>query len=237
MPDADQSPVFIVTGAAGNLGQATVRSLLATGARIVAIDRAYANLPAGSGAAGAGHEVAMAEFDLLDPAQCQKAVAFGMERFGRIDGLAHTVGGFAMAPAADSTPALWRQMLDLNLMTTLNMFQALLAPMRAARRGSLIAIGAGAAIRAASGMSAYAAAKSGVHRLVESFAEELKADRIRVNAILPSIIDTPQNRASMPDADHAAWVSPAEIAEVIAFLLDERASGVTGAFIPVTGRV
>lgn len=152
-------------------------------------------------------------------------------------GIAHTVGGFASAAAAEGGPDLWEQMYRLNVLTTLNIFRAALPSMRAAGRGSLVAIGAGAAVKAPSGLGAYAGAKSAVHRLVESFADELKADRIRVNAILPSIIDTPQNRAAMPDADHTAWVRPREIADAIAFLLAEDASGVTGAFIPVSGRV
>lgn len=152
-------------------------------------------------------------------------------------GIAHTVGGFASAAAAEGGPDLWEQMYRLNVLTTLNIFRAALPPMCAAGRGSLLAIGAGAAVKAPSGLGAYAGAKSAVHRLVESFADELKADRIRVNAILPSIIDTPQNRAAMPDADHTAWVRPREIADAIAFLLAEDASGVTGAFIPVSGRV
>ncbi|MBW3243346.1 SDR family oxidoreductase [Epibacterium sp. DP7N7-1] len=154
-----------------------------------------------------------------------------------LNGIAHTVGGFASAAAAEGGPDLWEQMYRLNVLTTLNIFRAALPPMCAAGRGSLLAIGAGAAVKAPSGLGAYAGAKSAVHRLVESFADELKADRIRVNAILPSIIDTPQNRAAMPDADHTAWVRPREIADAIAFLLAEDASGVTGAFIPVSGRV
>ena len=98
-------------------------------------------------------------------------------------------------------------------------------------------MGAAGALKAAAGMGAYAASKAAVHKLTESLAEELKADGITVNAVLPSIIDTPANRADMPDADFAAWVAPADLAAVILFLASESARAVTGALVPVTGRV
>jgi NAD(P)-dependent dehydrogenase (short-subunit alcohol dehydrogenase family) len=234
----DTSPIVIVTGAAGNVGRALLTTLAGRGDRIIAVDRQASAMedilkPFG----GTDRHLVLADLDLFDPAACEAAVRAGLARYGRIDGVAHTVGGFASAGAAEGGPELWEQMYRLNVLTTLNMFRAALAPMQAAGRGSLVAIGAGAAIKAPSGLSAYAAAKSAVHRLVESFADEMKAVGVRVNAILPSIIDTPQNRAAMPDADHKAWVQPREIADAIAFLLAEDASGVTGAFIPVSGRV
>lgn len=235
---SETSPTIIVTGAAGNVGRAVLAKLASNGDRIIAIDRQAADIvallaPFG----GEDRHLVLAGLDLLDPIQCDKIVQLTLSRYGRIDGVAHTVGGFATASAQAGGADLWQQMYDLNVMTTLNIFRAVLAPMRAVSRGSLVAVGAGAAIKAASGLGAYAAAKSGVHRMVESFADELKADGIRVNAILPSIIDTPQNRAAMPQADHAAWVLPREIADAISFLLADSASGITGAFIPVTGRV
>lgn len=234
----DTSPIVIVTGAAGNVGRALLSTLAGRGDRIIAVDRQTAAMdellaPFG----GQDRHLVLSDLNLFDPGACDKAVQAGLARYGRIDGVAHTVGGFASAAASAGGPDLWDQMYRLNVLTTLNMFRASLAPMRAAGRGSLVAIGAGAAVRAPSGLSAYAGAKSAVHRLVESFADELKSVGIRVNAILPSIIDTPQNRAAMPDADHKAWVQPREIADAIAFLLAENASGVTGAFIPVSGRV
>lgn len=234
----DSSPIVIVTGAAGNVGRALLTTLASRGDRIIAVDRQSAAMddllePFG----GKDRHLVLADLDLFDAAACEAAVKAGLARYGRIDGIAHTVGGFASAAAAEGGPDLWEQMYRLNVLTTLNIFRAALPSMRAAGRGSLVAIGAGAAVKAPSGLGAYAGAKSAVHRLVESFADELKADRIRVNAILPSIIDTPQNRAAMPDADHTAWVRPREIADAIAFLLAEDASGVTGAFIPVSGRV
>lgn len=235
---SDKSSIVIVTGAAGNVGRALLATLAGRGTRLVAVDHhaaALAELLAPFG--GGDRHLVLPGLDLLDPAACDEAVRATLARFGRIDGVAHTVGGFAAASAVESGPDLWDKMYRLNVLTTLNIFRAALAPMKAAGCGSLVAIGAGAAIKAPSGLSAYAGAKSAVHRLIESFADELKGDGVRVNAILPSIIDTPQNREAMPEADHAKWVTPKEIAEAIAFLLAEDASGVTGAFIPVSGRV
>jgi len=225
--------VTIVTGGSGNLGRATVALLAARGHRVVAVDRAAWTLDAVRDAPER-HE-ALVEADLADPDAAERVVAKAFSRFGRLDGVVNTVGGFAMAPIAESGPELWEQMFRLNVITTVNVFRAAIARMRGAGRGSLIAIAAAPALRAPAGMAAYAAAKSGVIRMVESFAEELKPEHIRVNAILPSIIDTPQNRAAMPDADHSRWVRPEQLADVIAFLISDASSAVTGASIGVPG--
>lgn len=230
-----QPPVVIVTGASGNLGRAVVAEMAARGWRIVTVDRGEhgGNAPL---AAGTGHAV-HAGVDLADPAAAATVVDATLRDFGRIDGVVHTVGGFAFAKIAESDAALFERMFRLNVLTTAAMLRAALGPMRAAKRGSLVVVGAGAALRAPVGMAAYAAAKAGVLRITESFAEEAKADGVRVNAVLPSIIDTPQNRADMPKADHGKWVKPEKIASVIGFLLDDAASAITGAAIPVPGRV
>jgi NAD(P)-dependent dehydrogenase (short-subunit alcohol dehydrogenase family) len=124
----------------------------------------------------------------------------------------------------------------MNVLTAAATSKAALPHLAASGRGAIVNIGANAALKAGAGMGAYAAAKSGVHRLTEALAEEWKG-KVRVNAILPSILDTPANRADMPKADFAAWVSPAEAARVILFLAGEDASAITGALLPVTGRV
>jgi NAD(P)-dependent dehydrogenase (short-subunit alcohol dehydrogenase family) len=141
-----------------------------------------------------------------------------------------------MAPLAETSSELLLRMLQINAVTTLTIMRAVVQPMRAAERGSLVAVGAASARQASSGIAAYAAAKSAVFRLVESFADELRAEGIRVNAVLPGTIDTPQNREAMPDANRQDWVSPRQVADVIGFLLSDAASGVTGALVPVTGR-
>lgn len=228
--------IMIVTGAAGNLGRAISTRLLAAGAQVIALDRpgpvldALANLP------GADHLQTLPVADLTDEAATTAAIASVIARHGRIDGVAHTVGGFAMGGIAASGPALWEEMFRLNVLTTLNVLRAAAVPMQAAGRGSLVAVGAGAALRAPAGMAAYAASKSAVLRLVESLADELKATGIRVNSVLPGTMDTPQNRAAMPDADPALWTRPDEVARTIAFLLSADASGITGAHLPVPGR-
>lgn len=225
--------VFIVTGATGNLGATLARLLTARGARVAAIghnlDELYARL-------GKDMALAVVAADLGDPAQAEAAVAQVVAAFGRVDGLATTVGGFAYAALAESGPELWQQMFRINVITTLNMFRAVVPHLQAAGGGSLVAVGAGAALRAPAGMAAYAAAKSGVLRLVESAAAEYLPLRIRANAVLPGTMDTPQNRAAMPDADPSLWVTLQEVAETIGFLLSPAASGITGAAIPVPGR-
>jgi NAD(P)-dependent dehydrogenase (short-subunit alcohol dehydrogenase family) len=125
-------------------------------------------------------------------------------------------------------------MLAMNLMSNATITKAVLTDLKSSGQGRIVNIGAGAAMKAASGMGAYAASKAGVHKLTEALSEELAGHGITVNAILPSIIDTPQNRADMPDSDFSTWVQPAAIADVIVFLASPGARGVTGALVPVT---
>jgi NAD(P)-dependent dehydrogenase (short-subunit alcohol dehydrogenase family) len=233
---ADTTEIALVTGAAGNLGRAVAAALAARGATVVALDRTAAPLDAMVAALPGGGHMTLAGVDLSDPAACDVAVAQAMTRFGRIDGVVHTVGGFAMAPIAEGGPDLFEAMFRLNLMTTANLFRAAIAAMRPAGRGSLVAIGAVTGLRAPAELAAYSASKAGVLRLVEAYAEELKPTGLRVNALLPGTVDTPQNRAAMPDADPSGWVAPAQVAEAASFLLSPAASGVTGALLPVTGR-
>jgi NAD(P)-dependent dehydrogenase (short-subunit alcohol dehydrogenase family) len=225
--------VVIVTGAAGNVGVALTRLLAARNVRVAALDRSVEELASRLGPQGNGLHLPVG--DLSDPVQARAAIDTAAQQLGRLDGVAATVGGFAMASVAESTRELWEQMLRVNTLTTAIVFAAALPHLRTMGGGSLVAIAAGAALRASGGIAAYAASKSAVLRLVESLADEAKGDRIRVNAVLPGTIDTPQNRTAMPDTDPARWVTPAQVAEAIAFLLSDAASGVTGAALPVTG--
>jgi len=223
------TPVYLVTGASGNLGRSTMTALARRGARLAGADR--------RGAPGdVGEALWLGGADFFAPAACEGMVAAVIARYGRLDGVAHTVGGFATAAAADAGPDVWEEMFRLNLLTTLNVFRAALPPLREAGAGGLVAVGAGAALRAPAAFGPYAASKAAVLRLVEAFAAEVKADGVRVNAVLPGTMDTPQNRAAMPDADPSRWVRPEEVAEAIAFLLDPAASGVTGAALSAPGR-
>jgi NAD(P)-dependent dehydrogenase (short-subunit alcohol dehydrogenase family) len=229
--------VVIVTGATGNVGAALMSILAAGGAWLVAVDRDesrvrqhFAELP------GSGVHRAVQVGDLAAQGAFDPVVAQAIDAFGRIDCLATTVGAFEMAPIETGTAELWDRMLRLNLFTALNAIRAVVPAMRTARAGSIVAIGAGAALKAPAQLAAYAASKSALLKLVESAADELKGDGIRVNAVLPGTIDTPVNRKAMPDADHARWVTPTEVANLIAFLLSDLSSGVTGAFVPAPGR-
>lgn len=234
-PDARR--VILVTGAAGNLGRATLACLAEEGAALVAADRmgdAASLLPAGL--VDPASHLALPGLDLMNAAACEAAIGQVMVRFGRLDGIAHTVGGFAMQPIAAAGPAEWEAMFRLNLLSTLNIFRAGIAVMRPRGAGSLCAVGALAALKAPAEMGAYAASKSAVLRLVESFAEELHGSGLRVNAVLPGTMDTPQNRAAMPQADPQGWVRPEAVGRVIAFLLSDAAEAVTGALVPALGR-
>jgi len=138
---------------------------------------------------------------------------------------------------AEGDPATRDLLFTVNVKTALNCSRASLPYLRRSRARRIVNVGANAALKAGEGMGAYTASKSGVHRLTESLAEELKKDGITVNAVLPSIIDTPANRNDMPQADFATWVTPQALAAVIQFLASEAAAPVTGALLPVVGRV
>ncbi|MBI5256560.1 MAG: SDR family NAD(P)-dependent oxidoreductase [Burkholderiales bacterium] len=228
-------PVIVLTGAFGALGQAVARRLAEGGARLALLDAAPSAPPhVADHHAG---QLLLAGVDLSQPAAAQAAVASVLARYGAIDGLVNIAGGFRWETVQDGSAATWQAMFTLNLLTAVNACQAVLPALRARGGGRIVNIGAGAAAKAAAGMGAYAASKAGVLRLTEALAEETKDQGITVNALLPSIIDTPANRRDMPEADFSRWVPPQDLAEVVAFLLSDGARSITGAGIPVSGRV
>jgi NAD(P)-dependent dehydrogenase (short-subunit alcohol dehydrogenase family) len=156
--------------------------------------------------------------------------------FGRLDALINIAGGFTFETVVDGDDKTWQRLYAMNLLTALNASRAAVSHLTASGAGRIANIGANAALRANAGMGAYAASKAAVHRLTEALASEWKG-KITVNAVLPSIIDTAANRASMPNADFSKWVKPQELAEVILFLASDASSAVTGALIPVIGRL
>ncbi len=162
----------------------------------------------------------------------QRAVA----RFGRIDVLANLAGGFRMGEAVHETSdATWNFLMDLNARTLLNTVRAVVPQMLGAGGGRIVNVGAAAAQKGVAQMGAYVAAKSAVIRLTEAMAAELRENNINVNCVLPTIIDTPENRAAMPDADPGRWVAPEALADVIVFLASDAARAIHGAAVPVSG--
>lgn len=219
--------IVAITGALGVLGRTMAEAAADCGATVIAIDRVGGTPPRGAQAWPA--------LDLGDAGATQAAFTAISTRFGGLDGLVNIAGGFRWETLADGSTDTWDHLYEMNVRTAVNACRGALPHLRSP--GRIVNVGAAGAVKAAAGMGAYAASKAGVARLTEALAEELKERAVTVNAVLPSIIDTPANRADMRDADVSRWVRPQELAEVILFLLGPRASAVTGALIPVTGRV
>jgi len=221
--------VIAITGGHGVLGRAVVEAALADGLKVAIIDHA----PGQSAPEGV---LELGGVDLTDPASAQTAIDAVVAHFGRLDALFNIAGGFVWQTTDDADPA-WAKMFALNVATALNASRAALPHLKASAEGRIVNVGANAALKSAAGMGAYAASKAGVHRLTESLAEELKDTSVTVNAVLPSILDTARNRQDMPDADPAKWVAPVDLARVMLFLASPGSRAITGALIPVTGRV
>jgi NAD(P)-dependent dehydrogenase (short-subunit alcohol dehydrogenase family) len=175
--------------------------------------------------------------DLTREQDARTVMARIVAEAGRLDGVVNIAGGFLWEKLSGGTLHSWESMYQLNLATTVVSCQAALPHLLKAGGGRIVNVGAMGAAKAAAGMGAYAASKAGVARLTEALADELKDSNITVNAILPSILDTPRNRLDMPQADFTRWVNPRDAAEVIAFLVSDEARAVTGALLPVAGRV
>jgi len=223
-----ESKVVVVTGALGQLGRAVVEEVLARGARVALLDMS-AEIVSGRSRGWA--------VDLTSISDTTRVFEEVAQHFGRVDALASIAGGFRWQTLENSQDLLeWQRMHAINVQTCVNAAKAVLTHLQAAGGGRIVNVGAMGAVKGTTGMGAYAASKAGVMRFTEALADEMKLQGITVNAVLPSIIDTPANRADMPDAKHDLWVSPQEIARVIAFLLSDAASAVTGALIPVTGK-
>ncbi|OCC22463.1 3-oxoacyl-[acyl-carrier-protein] reductase [Croceicoccus estronivorus] len=218
----------VVTGGFGALGRVVADTFKAQGDTVARVDFAP------SAPDGSGGDLDFAGVDLTDGEACQQLVAKIVDKLGGIDVLVNIAGGFTWETLGDGHMDSWRRMFTMNVMTAATITQAALEPIKASAAGRIINIGAGAAIKADTGMGAYAASKAGVHRLTEALAAELAGSSVTVNAVLPSIIDTPTNRADMPDADVSEWVKPQAIADAIAFLASSEARAISGALIPVT---
>jgi NAD(P)-dependent dehydrogenase (short-subunit alcohol dehydrogenase family) len=218
--------MILVTGAAGVLGQAVIATLAARGEAVIAVDLAPT-------IAQAGQRLSFGGVDLADPAAGAALIAQVGEP---VTGLVNVAGGFLWETVAEGGWGSWERMYRINVQTAFEASRLALPALRSTR-GAIVNVSAAATARAGAGMGAYTAAKSAVSRLTEALAAEELGNGVRVNAVMPSVIDTPANRRDMPDADPGRWVTATEIAEVVAFLLSPAASGVTGALVPVVGRV
>jgi NAD(P)-dependent dehydrogenase (short-subunit alcohol dehydrogenase family) len=227
---------IVITGAFGALGAATARAAAELGARVALIDQAP-RAPQDLIKACGADAIAFASVDLTNAAVAATVINQAHERMQGLDVLINIAGAFRWQAVADGDPATWDLLFAINLKTAVNACRAAIPHLRASDSGRIINIGANAALKAGAGMGPYAASKAGVHRLTESLAEELKSEAITVNAVLPSIIDTPANRADMPNADYSKWVTPQSLAGVILFLASPQAQVITGALLPVTGGV
>ena len=214
----------IVTGADGALGRAVVRRFRLCECRVAALGRrSDGDEP---------DDLHYAAGDLADEANARRVIGRAAEDLGGLDSLVHLVGGFAWTEVGSAALSDWRAMFESNVATAVASVGAALPLLKSG--GAIVLVGAHSAEPAGRGLGPYGAAKAGVARLTEALAAELRPQGIRVNAVLPSVIDTPRNRADMPDADPADWTSPEAIADTIFFLSGPAARAITGALVPVT---
>ena len=226
----------LITGASGNLGRALAAAFRAGGATLVLVDRRRDRLAGLYGDEDARTVFAIA--DLTDAGNVADAVRAARDRVGRIDVVANIAGGFRMGdPVHRVAESDWTFLFEINARTMMNVAHAVVPSMIEAGYGKIVNVGAFGALKGGANMGPYAASKSAVIRLTESMSAELRDKGINVNCVLPTIIDTPENRSAMPDADPAHWVAPADLAAVIAFLASDAARAVHGAAVPVTGLV
>jgi len=220
--------VVVITGAFGALGRVVAGAFAGQGDKVVRVD--FAPSAPDENASG----LDLPGVDLTKDEAPGQIVDQVLAKFGRLDVLINIAGGFAWETLRDGSMATWQRMFAMNVLTSASMAKAALPALEKAPLAHIVNIGAGAAVKADAGMGAYAASKAGVHRLTEALAAELAGSNVTVNAILPSIIDTPTNRADMPDADTATWVKAGAIADIVQFLTSPAARAISGALIPVT---
>jgi NAD(P)-dependent dehydrogenase (short-subunit alcohol dehydrogenase family) len=234
--DKTSGRVAVITGGFGALGQVVAMAALQHGYSVAVLGH-QAEPPAGLAEKLGPNALLLGSVDLADESAAVTAMKAVTSRFGRIDALFNIAGGFRWTKIGDSHAADLDRMFRMNVQTAANAVRAALPALNASPAGRIVNVGALSAEKAAAGMAPYAGSKAAVHRLTEALAEELKESAITVNAVLPSTIDTAQNRADMPKADFSRWVAPADLAEVMLFLASEKAKAVTGALIAVRGRV
>lgn len=227
---------ILVTGASGHLGRAVVQHFADRGAQLALLDLAASDWSLADPKGLPAERWLALPADLLNREQTAQAVDKVLQRFGRIDALINLAGGFAMGePVHATSDETWDLLFNLNTRTLLNAVRATVPHLLAQRSGKIVNIGAASAQQGLGQMGAYCASKSAVIRITESMAAELREQGINVNCVLPTILDTPANRAAMPEADPTRWVAPADLAAVIAFLASDAARAIHGAALPVRG--
>jgi NAD(P)-dependent dehydrogenase (short-subunit alcohol dehydrogenase family) len=225
--------VAVVTGASGNLGRAVAAAFESAGARLALVDRSEEAL---GNIYGVGPTRFGVVADLTDEASVSAAVGAIAAHYGRIDILANIAGGFRMGPPVHETPVeTWDLMMNMNARTVFLTARAVIPSMLANGWGRIINVSARAAVQPKGWMVPYCVSKAAVITLTEGLAAEHRSDGITVNCVLPGTIDTPHNRADMPDADWSQWVPPAALADVILFLASDAARAVNGTAVPVYG--
>ena len=229
--------VAIITGSTGNLGQAVATGFRAAGAKTVLVGRSQEQLEATYPelASSADHYL-VGDLDLTSDDSSRSLVTKSLERFGRIDVLVNTVGGFRGGKLSyEDDPDDWMLLFKLNVLTALLTSQAVVPQMLKQRSGAVINIGSPFGLAGASRFGGYGAAKAGVIRLTEAMAEEVKGSGIHVHCVLPTTMDTPQNREAMPKADFSKWVEPSAVADTILLLASDAARSLYGVVIPISG--
>jgi NAD(P)-dependent dehydrogenase (short-subunit alcohol dehydrogenase family) len=225
----------VITGAGGNLGRVVAGAFAAAGANLVLVDSDAAKLKAAF--PSDGKKRLLAPTDLLDPAQARRMVDAGRQAFGRIDVLCNVAGGFRMGEAVHETSdETWKLMFDLNVRTMVNAVRAAVPAMLEAGGGKIVNVAALVGTEGMAMMGAYCASKSVVIRLTEAMSAELRGRGINVNCVLPTTLDTPDNRRAMPEADPARWVVPEDLARAMMYLCSDGARGIHGAAVPVKAR-
>lgn len=230
-------PVAVVTGGTGGLGGAVTAALLQAGWSVLAtfadqqsFDDLATNL--------ADHGALLRGFraDLTRADDAQKLAQFARQEFAGVAALINLVGGFSGGrPLIETSEDVWDRMLALNMKTTFLATQSIAPLIVQGGGGAIVNVGSRAGLRLEPGIGAYGVSKAGVIVLTKVLANELRSDRVRVNCVLPSTIDTPANRKSMPGADFSKWVAPERIAELILFLVSGHAEDISGACVPIYG--
>ena len=216
----------LVTGANGGLGSVVCQAYIRSGATVIAAARSWKQTA----------PYATISADLSTREGCDAMVQQAL-RSGPIGALVHLVGGFAGGSSvAETTDEVWDGLMNINLRTAFCAIRAVLSPMIAAGGGRIVAVGSRAAVEPSPNLAAYAVSKAGLVALIKSVAAEVREKNITANAVLPSTIDTPSNRAAMPAADFTRWVTPESIASLLVFLTSEAATNTSGAVIPIYGR-